>query len=748
MPQKYPRGPVTPRGRHHIRKGDIPSVSLQSFNDQIVFWLMGGQSMPDPTMPESVQILGIKGLIPPWQTIDQQGATEDGVTFVDALYDPMEVEIKVLVSGRDHQHTRRTARHLIESLDVMRRSELGWMTHEMGYWWAPVRWFKTPPESYSGSPTHQEWTLVLRADSGFWQSYPDIDTFEFLYEDMIEEFNTDYPDDLGPMWPQHYLGDGTGYMRAVHGVAKWVDDPDSWFFTGTSRVVIGPYWGLNTASDDQTVSILINNTPEYTVGSGAANDIWCRMGRDPVSGEWNGDGIRGRVGWGYVQVTKYKNFVATEIETKFELWPPVAGETWTLQCTGRTYQLKRTNFAGTYTVINKTETGTNLSFMDADHRGVGFGMQAGAAILSQATPAAIREISADGTLVDTFPIDNPDDLGVNWRMRYSGHNDAYVHASGGNAVWVDNAGTDSQEVVNGPYKDFETGTDNQVIQLLLGGIAEWSFPSSGATDIWGRMGSNPDGSWNGDGIRARVTINAVSLVAFVGFDKVWDRYIRFPLIPHIGQRWTLVCGYEGEPRMFKLLRGGFPILSFKERGEVSAMGPNNRGVGFGVRAAGALITQASPSTVRRLSAGDNAEITQYGFLERNNAGDQPAYDSYTLYGPAKKFLIANGPGSTDMVEFGPLGEGEIVHIRTDPRRQNVFDYTDYTGEETSPVLFGASPSDQMTRRLKGRFTTDSAIPPKEPGMRVHTHSVACGIQGGNADSRIDVSLTPRRRYPQ
>ena len=111
-------------------------------------------------------------------------------------------------------------------------------------------------------------------------------------------------------------------------------------------------------------------------------------------------------------------------------------------------------------------------------------------------------------------------------------------------------------------------------------------------------------------------------------------------------------------------------------------------------------------------------------------------------------MIANGPGSTDMVEFGPLGEGEIVHIRTDPRRQNVFDYTDYTGEETSPVLFGASPSDQMTRRLKGRFTTDSAIPPKEPGMRVHTHSVACGIQGGNADSRIDVSLTPRRRYPQ
>lgn len=539
---KYPVGPVTPRGCYHIRKGDLPMVSLQSYNDQIIFWLMGGQAQADPTRPESVQVLDIKGLIPPWQTIDQQGATEDGVTFVDALYDPMEVEVKALVRGRDHQHTRRTARHLIESLDVMQRAELGWMTHEMGYWWAPVRWYKTPPESYSGSPTSQQWTLVLRADSGFWQSYPDLDSFGFLYEDMVEEFDTNHPNDLGPNWPQRYDGDGGGYHYASGGLARWRDDPD---------------------------------------------------------------------------------------------------ESWTTQ---------------------------------------------------------------------------------------------------------------SRVVVNGPYKDFSTATDNQVVSMVIGAMPEWSLPSSGANDLWVRMGRNVDGSWNGNGIRARVQINSVTLTAFVNYELVWTRTKKGglfdPIIPRIGDKWSLVCGYENEPRLFKIMRGGSPVLSFKEQGTTSVMNASHRGIGFGVRAAGALITQATPATVRRISAGDNAEATQSGFLERHNAGDQKAYDSYTLYGPGKKFLIANGPGSTDMVEFGPLAAGEIAHIRTDPRRQNVFDYSERTGATTSPALFGASPSDKMTRRLKGRFTSECAIPPKEPGMRVRTYNVACAIQGGNADSRIDAQLTPLRRYPQ
>lgn len=543
MTIKYPAGPVTPRGRHHIRKGDLPSVSLQSANDEVVFWLMGGESMPWSTMPESVQIKSLKGLIPPWQTIDQQGANEDGTTFIDALYEPIEVELKALVTGRDHKHTRRVARHLLESIDVKKPAELGWRTHELGYWWAPVRWFKTAPNKYSGSPTEQEWDLVLRADSGFWQSYPDLASFSFKYEDFVDEFDTNYPDDLGPDWPQYYDGDGGGYQYSSGGLARWRDDPN-----------------------------------------------------------------------------------------------------------------------------------------------------------------------------DTFT-------------------------------------TKSRTVVNGPYRDFETATDHQVGTIVLGAMPEWSLPSSGANDIWVRMGRNEDGSWNGDGIRARITLGAVTLAAYVNFEQVWERVKRpglfeAPIIPFVGGRWDLVAGYPDEPRMFKILRNGSPLLTYKETGTASKLGSSWRGVGFGCRAAGALLTQATPATVRRISAGDNGEVTQMGFLERHNAGDQDAYDEYTLYGPAKKFLIANGPGSTEFVEFGPLGVGEIAHIRTDPRNRQVFDLTERTGAESSPALFGANPSDTMYRKLNGRFTSDCAIPAKEAGMRVKTYTVACGIQGGNADSRIDAQLTPLRRYPQ
>ncbi|WP_293308894.1 hypothetical protein [Mycolicibacterium sp.] len=543
----YPAGPVTPHGCYHIRKGDDPMVSLMSPNGQVIFHLMGGLSIADPTRPECVQITELTGLIPPWESIEQQGATEDGSSFIDALYGPMDVTMKVTAIGRDAKHTRRVVRHLYEALDVKQTSDLSWMTHELGYWWAPVRWQMRPPDKYSSIKTKQPVTLQLRANSAFWQSYPDIDTFAFKYEATTDTFDYDRTvwRDLGENWPQHYDGNGGGYCYADGDRAVWRDDPD-----------------------------------------------------------------------------------------------------------------------------------------------------------------------------DTFT-------------------------------------TQSRTVVNGPLKDFETETDNQVVSMVLGASPEWSMPESGCNDLWARMGRNEDGTWDGNGIRARITIGWVILSAFVDHVEVWRRTVYqftpehwLPIIPFIGDKWQLIAGYENDPRLFKIVCNGGTVLTYRETGTASHVGSAYRGIGFGMKAAGSLITQATPSTVRKVSAGDNSAATQSGFLERNNGGDQAAYDEYTLYGPATKFTIANGPGSTETIEFGPLAAGEIAHIRTDPRRKAVFDYTALTGAQTAPTLFGASPSDTMYRKLKGRFTSDCAIPPKQPGMRVQTYHVACSITGGNADSKIMAQLTPLRRYPQ
>ena len=742
----YPQGLITPHGAYEVRKGDTPMVSLVSSNGQVVFWLMGGQSKPDPTMPESAQVKSLSGLIAPWEFIDQQGATQDGVSFVDALYGPTDINMDVELIARNAKHLRQMRRHLHDCLHPHEQSELGWMTPELGYWWAPVRWGKTDQTPERGAQrARQSMTLRLRGDNAFWQSWPDIDSFEFRYEDMTDTFNVDYSDqhDLGPNWPMRYSGNGVGYLYANGDHARWNDDPDSVFFTGTRRVICGPYAGYETDDDEQEISFVVNNTPEFTVGSGAAMDLWGRMGHNE-DGTWDGNGIRARFGFGYLKVSAFVNFVEHALAFTLTLFPPLAGQTLKLKCLAG--ERKFEVWADALKIWDADDDDA-VSMMGADYRGVGFGMQGGAAIITQATPGEIRSVTANSTLLDTFGTDIPNGLGANWPLRYEGYNDAYVRAHGGNAQWIDNSGTETQEVICGPYKDFDTETDCQVVSMVLGSYPEWSAPETGANDLWGRMGRDADGEWDGNGIRLRCTRGEIILSAFVDFTEVWTRTVGNFITPFPGDKWTLICGYTDDPRLFKVRRNGAIVLNHKESGTQSMIGEDYRGIGFGDRAGGALITQATPAITRKISAGDNAEVTQTGYLKRCNAGDQDAYDEITLYGPGT-FGIEDGAGTGNMVTLEKLGVGEIAFIRTDPRRQGVFDYSDRTGAETPSILFGASPTDTMYRKLKGRFTKACAIPAKEPGMRVQTKRVKVTITGGNADSMIEHQLTPLRRSPQ
>lgn len=174
--RRYPAGPITPHGSYYILNGTHPEVQLRAYDDSIWFDLMGGRAIPDRYTAPEVVILkrdGLKGLIPPWRTIDQKGATEDGVHFVDALYDPIEVVANVSCRGRDGRRTRKVVGDLIASIDVKKTSQLSWFTQDMGYWWADLRWFKTPPDvmMVGGQHRRQDLTLILRADNGFWRSY-------------------------------------------------------------------------------------------------------------------------------------------------------------------------------------------------------------------------------------------------------------------------------------------------------------------------------------------------------------------------------------------------------------------------------------------------------------------------------------------------------------------------------------------------------------------------------------------------
>lgn len=567
--KRYPGGPITPHGAYHLMHDKIPQVSLLAHDGSIVFNLMGGLAINDRhTHPERVEIVDIKGLIPPWRTIDQKGATQDGTTFVDALYDPTEITLKVRCRGRNNEYLREVVRDLIASLDAKQESELAWTTHALGRWWAPVRLNKTIDESlFRIAGRTYEFDIRLRVDNAFWQSYPDIATFGFAFEAFTDTFNyTGTPSptgaSLGANWPIRYDEPGGGYVWANGSQAVWIDDPDDWLLTQTREAVIGP------------------------------------------------------------------------------------------------------------------------------------------------------------------------------------------------------------------YKNFNTDTDNQVVNMVFGSFQEWSFPEGAANDVWARMGRTSNGSWNGNGIRLRIENNIVKLSRFNNFSQtvMAARPILIPPIP--GEKFSLIAGFDGSPRTFRVQRNGSELMTHVEAGTGSVINSSHRGLGFGMQAGAALITQATPANIRKISGGDSSGAAQSGFLKRVNVGDQDYWDRYTCFGPGI-FRFGNGPGSTDMVEFGPLLPNQIMQIRTDPRKYGVRDLTvipaspqelnifqqalkDFvsfaTGNNVPPLLqsiesaFGiAPPQGNPYSLLKGRFSRP--IPARSPGEPVQPHYVKVEIDDGNASSMVIASGTPLRRYP-
>lgn len=570
----YPAGPVTPHGWYYMINGEKPLMWLTAYDGSVVFYMLGGLAIPDRyAAPECVRVVrdGLKGLIPPWKHKTQKGATEDGVHHIDALLDPIEVQLTVNCSGRDGQHVRRVHRHLIDSLDAIEQSRLEFLDREAGHWWADVRWFQGGQADAAGGlrgDTSQRVTLRLQADTGLWQTHDHSDAFTFTYDAMTDTFDVDHR-------PTHNLGD----------------------------------------------------IPQYYTGTGGG---YCTS---------NGDQM---------------------------IW-----------------------------------------------------------------------------------VDDPDDLLL----------------------------TTSRRVVNGPWPGFDTDTNNQVISQVHGGFQEWSLPDSARNILAGRMNRKPDGSWDGDAVFVEYGAGYLRLFYTVNFVETtlrnWPLSMLVP--PFLGEKFTLVCGYEGDERTFKFLRNGVEILSVKESGTGSPLGGAHRGTGNGMFAASAVLTQATPAPIRKISAGDNSEVAQSGFLTRINVGDQKMYDDYTLFGPGM-FKIYDGPGSDEFIEFGPLLPNQIVFLRTDPRvhttlvqdltsvppapqeldlfQDALSKFLSFAGVNNSAFadqlksLFGIRPPQgNFYKYLKGRFSKNAAIPAKSPGAPAQPYFVKVAIDNGNADSKIIASGTPRRRYP-
>ena len=547
---RYPTGTLTAQGAYHLLAGKIPHMVYRSYDDTSVFNLMGGASIADPIAPEGVRLLDLKGLIPPWKAIEQKGATQDGSTFITALYEPCDIDLNVQVVGRDPEHTRQVVRDWIAAWDAKQPGELSFFTPTMGRWWTQVRWARNPVDNIMGGTfTRQRFTWAARGYDAFWRTYDHASQFLFSYNSASDEFNYTTSSELGSGWTVAYSGGGTGTVRA---------------------------------DGSQVVSTLDS---------------------------------------------------------------------------GKTAVCRRNSFTST--------------------------------------------------------------------------------------------------------------TDNMVSTVQIGKFSSsWWYPVNSYVDIWARMANT--GTAGDDGVRLRIGHRTLTLSYFASGVEHVLRQVTMQIPSRTTNTFSLIAGYEGDPRMFKVLRNGATILSVKESGTGSLMGASYRSAGFGTYAAGTT----DPPTVRSWAGGDNSTVSQTGFVDMVNVGDQPMWPRFTCFGPGT-FFFGNGPASTDMVKFGPILPNQVMQVRTEPGKRGVVDLTSIpptpqeltvwqkalqdfisfaSGNNTPPLLqeiesmFGIRPPQgNPYSLLDGRFS--NSVPPKPAGAPATAYHIPVAIDDGNADSKIIAAGTPLRRWP-
>lgn len=161
-----------------------------------------------------------------------------------------------------------------------------------------------------------------------------------------------------------------------------------------------------------------------------------------------------------------------------------------------------------------------------------------------------------------------------------------------------------------------------------------------------------------------------------------------------------------------------------------------------------------------------------GHLLLSNMGQLPGWPSIIFTGPGS-IEVGNGPGSTSMIKFGPLLTGQRVLITTLPRLRSVVDLTTtsttqqldaqqqlidtliklVTFNQVPPLLtwfeslFGIRPPQGVLYSLlQGRFSRP--IPGVMQPWESTTSAIAVKITGGNSDSKVIASVTPRRIWPE
>lgn len=359
-------------------------------------------------------------------------------------------------------------------------------------------------------------------------------------------------------------------------------------------------------------------------------------------------------------------------------------------------------------------------------------------------------------------------LGSNWTQTYT-----YPTSNGSLGIASNAAGWYEQGVTANYCKAKHVSTsdtDFQVITIKLAGFYEFPFPSTGYIDILGRMSADGNSY-----IRFRLSPITLSVSVYKDGSEVWTYGRPLLISPLWTETFTMIVGTSAStPSQIRILRDGFDIFTVTEPG-YAYRGASYRGWGFAVGVGGGVISQLRPASVDWWHAGDNATVTQSGFIPFTNRGTEDVDPIYLCYGPGT-FYIGNGSGSTgaaNMISFGPLNAGQIAMVDTNPRRKGVIDISPGQAaastslqqqfidalvslafnQNFTPLLnlyksaLGVLPAQgPLYSKLNGRFTRP--ISGHVDGTALVTEQVAVRVVGGNADTKIVGAITPLRRWPE
>lgn len=162
-----------------------------------------------------------------------------------------------------------------------------------------------------------------------------------------------------------------------------------------------------------------------------------------------------------------------------------------------------------------------------------------------------------------------------------------------------------------------------------------------------------------------------------------------------------------------------------------------------------------------------------GWIQLANVGTENAWPTILFYGPGT-FKFGDGPGSTSMITFGPLLEGQVVVMPTMPRLNNLIDVSSgvvqqlsveqqalktlinfVTNNNVPPILerfeslYGIlPPQGALATLLNGRYDTPIAGVSQPEFASLQAIPVSITGTGGSSVSRIAMRVDPLRTWPE